>query len=184
VLSLTKILDYTSKIAVTCISALLIACEPLIFGGIAGLGGSSSFAIAQCSSGGPADLSGACRSTPISMGALEAIDSQVGSTSTINTLATTQQEPGTSMLNVTWLPYPGSVSGYYVYYGPTPETASTLATNLSAGTDNFDISAPSISYQPTLDLGLSTGSTVCFRILAYDTARVTFDWFSLQCTAV
>jgi hypothetical protein len=35
-----------------------------------------------------------------------------------------------------------------------------------------------------LQLGLNTGDTVCFRIQAYDTAGVPYDWAEVQCTAV
>ena len=102
------------------------------------------------------------------MGALEPVEAQ----SEVNTL------------NISWSPYPESISGYLVYYGSTPETTTTLASDLPSGTSNFDASAPSISYQPLVDLGLSTGDTVCFRIQAYDTARVTYDWADVQCTVV
>jgi hypothetical protein len=86
-------------------------------------------------------------------------------------------------LNINWSPYSESVSGYLVYYGSTPETTTTLASDLQSDTSNFDPSAPSISYQP-LQLGLNTGDTVCFRIQAYDTAGVPYDWAEVQCTAV
>ena len=181
--SLTKVLDYTSKIVVTCISALLIACEPLIFGGISGLGGSSSVTFAQCSSGGPADLSGACRSSSPTPGALEAIGPAISAVA-LNLATSTQSVQTGSTLNISWLPYPGTASGYFIYYGPTSDTASTLASDLSYNTSNFDASAPSVSYQPLLDLGLSMGDTVCFRILAYDTARVPYEWSEVQCRVV
>jgi hypothetical protein len=180
--SLTKVLDLTSKIAVTCISALLIACEPLIFGGISGLGGSSSFAVSQCASG-PADLSGQCRSATPTPGALEAIGPAI-SAAGLNVMASAQTEITGSALNISWSPYPGTAAGYYVYYGPTTDTATTLASDLAIGTANFDTSAPSVSYQPALDLGLNSGTTVCFRIYAYDTARVQYEWSEVQCRIV
>jgi hypothetical protein len=179
--SLTKVLDHTSKIAITCISALLIACEPLIFGGISGLGGSSSFAVSQCASG-PADLSGQCRSTTPTPGALEAIGPAISAVA-LNLATSTQSVQTGSTLNISWLPYPGTASGYFIYYGPTSDTATTLASDLSYNTSNFDAS-PSVSYQPLLDLGLSMGDTVCFRILAYDTARVPYEWSEVQCRVV
>ena len=180
--SLTKVLDLTSKIAVTCISALLIACEPLIFGGISGLGGSSSFAVSQCATG-PADLSGQCRSTTPTPGALEAIGPAISAVA-LNLATSVQSVQTGSTLNISWLPYPGIASGYFIFYGSTSDTATTLASDLSYNTSNFDASAPSVSYQPLLDLGLSMGDTVCFRILAYDTARVPYTWSEVQCTSV
>ncbi len=114
--SLTKVLGFTSKIAITCLSSLLMACEPLLFGG----GGSPSVAVTQCASG-PADLSGVCRdpSAP-TMGALETVESQVTSAA-VNTSTNIiiTQGAGASSLLVTWPPYQGTASGYLVYYGPT-----------------------------------------------------------------
>ena len=175
-------LDHTSKIAITCISALLIACEPLIFGGISGLGGSSSFSVTQCTSG-PADLSGACRNSSPTPGALEAIGAAT-SAAILSVTTSAQTEIAGSALNISWSPYPGTAAGYYVYYGPTTDTATTLASDLAIGTANLDTSAPSISYQPELELGVNAGATVCFRIYAYDTARVPYEWSDVQCRIV
>ena len=186
VLSLKKVLNSIVKLAVTCSCSLLIACEPLIFGGIAGVGGPSTIAVTQCASG-PADLSGVCRNIPaLTMGALEVIDSPVALAAAANIVPTSQQALGVSTLNIniSWSPYPGNVTGYYVYYGPTSDTAITLASDMSIGSANFNPAAPAVSYQPSLDLGLNTGVTVCFRILAYDTARVPYDWSEVQCTVV
>jgi hypothetical protein len=96
----------------------------------------------------------------------------------------TSDESAADTLNINWSPYPESVSGYLVYYGSTPETATTLASDLPIDGANLNASAPSVSYQPTLDLGLSTGNTVCFRILAYDAGRVPYSWSEVQCTVV
>jgi len=181
--SLTKVLNNTSKIVITCLSTLLIACEPLIFGGISGRGGSTSVAVAQCASG-PADLSGACRNmAALTPGALEPIEP--GTSAVALYVASTAQPVQTgSILNIAWSPYPGSATGYYVYYGPTSDTATNLASDLPIGVSNLNTSAPSVSYQPALDLGLNTGDSVCFRILAYDTARVPYTWSEVQCTVV
>jgi hypothetical protein len=184
VLSLKKVLNSIVKLAVTCSCSLLIACEPLIFGGIAGVGGPSTIAVTQCASG-PADLAGVCRNTSsLTPGALEAVGLQVASAAALNVSATAQSATSGSTLNIAWSPYPGSAAGYFVYYGPTSDTASTLASDLPNGAVNFDASAPSISYQPTLDLGLNTGENVCFRIFAYDSARVLYDWSTIQCVVV
>jgi uncharacterized repeat protein (TIGR02543 family) len=111
------------------------------------------------------DLSGQCRSSPASPGALEAID------------------PGTSPILVTWSPYPGSASGYIIYYGPTSTTATNRASDVPIGSTNFDPSAPTVSYQAQ-DLGLSPGDAVCFQIFAYDTAHALYNWSEVQCTVV
>jgi hypothetical protein len=181
--SLTKVFDFTSKIAITCLCSSLIACEPLLFGGVAGFSGSSSSGF-TCASG-PADLSGMCRNTSApSMGALEAVGTQTASAAAINSFATAQQETGSSVLNISWSPYQGTASGYFVYYGPTSDSTTTLASDIPIGAANFDSAAPAVSYQATLDLGLNTGDSVCFRILAYDTARVPYTWSEIQCTVV
>jgi hypothetical protein len=194
--STNKALRYTGKIAFVSLCSLLLGgCLPDLGGGSSGDSSLSSSAatfpgstIIQCSSGGPADLSGACRNTAaLTPGALEAIGSQVAPTNvSLGGFVTVQQTSDGSIddtLNINWSPYSESVSGYLVYYGSTPETATTLASDLPTDTSNFDASAPSISYQP-LQLGLNTGDTVCFRIQAYDTAGVPYDWAEVQCTAV
>jgi hypothetical protein len=192
-----KALRYTSKIAFVSLCSLLLGgCLPDLGGGSSGdsslssgTGALSGSTIIQCSSGGPADLSGACRNTAaLTPGALEAIGSQVVSANaSLGVFVAPQQTSDGSVadtLNINWSPYSESVSGYLVYYGSTPETTTTLASDLPSDTSNFDASAPSISYQPLQDLGLSTGDTVCFRIQAYDTAYVPYDWAEVQCTVV
>jgi hypothetical protein len=187
----TKVLDSVIKLAVIFSSSLLIACDPLIFGGVSGLGessgGSSPVAAAQCSNG-PADLSGVCRNTSApTMGALEAFGSATSAATSefaLNVAAAAMPVQTGSTLNITWSPYPGNALGYFIYYGPTSDTATTLVSDLSNGSSNFDASAPSAIYQPTLDLGMNTGDTVCFRIIAYDTARVPYDWSHVQCAIV
>ena len=180
--SLTKVSVFTSKIAITCLSSLLIACEPLLFGGVAGFAGSSSSGVTQCESG-PADLSGVCRNNIPTIGALEAVE-QTTTVAALNVNSAVLPAHTGSLLNIAWSPYPGIAAGYLVYFGSTVNTATTLASDLQIGMSNIDPSAPSISYEAMQDLGLSTGSTVCFRILAYDPAHVPYDWSEEQCSVV
>jgi hypothetical protein len=112
------------------------------------------------------------------------VDSANVSLSSFVAVQQTSDESIADTLNINWPPYPEGVAGYLVYYGSTPETATTLASDLPTDTSSFDASAPSINYQPLQDLGLNTGDTVCFRIQAYDTAGVPYDWAEVQCTAV
>ena len=196
--SINKALRYTSNIAfVGLCSLLLLGCLPpdqlaslstlngssdgSSSGGAAPVGGQ----ITQCTSG-PSDLAGVCRNnSALTMGAFEAVEPQVASAAALNTVATIQQVSAEATRNnIGWSPYPGSATGYYVYYGPTSDTANTLASDVPIDSTNLTASALTVSYQPTLDLGLSTGDTVCFRILAYDTGRVPYNWSELQCTVV
>ena len=197
--SINKALRYTSNIAfVSLCSLLLVGCLPpdqlSALGGGGSSGGSSSGGtapvggqITQCTIG-PADLAGACRNTSaLTPGALEAIGPEIASAAALNIVAAAQEVSIGSVpntLNIAWSPFPGSASGYFVYYGPTSDTANTLASDLPIDGANLNASAPTISYQPTVDLGLSTGDTVCFRILAYDTGRVPYTWYETQCTVV
>lgn len=121
--------------------------------------------VTQCSGSGLAttDLSGQCRASAPTPGALVAID------------------PSTFPIVVTWSPYSGSASGYIIYYGPSSTTATNLASDVPIGTANFDPAAPTVSYQAQ-DLGLSPGSAVCFQIFAYDTAHALYNWSEVQCT--
>jgi hypothetical protein len=179
--SLTKVFDFTSKIAITCLCSSLIACEPLLFGGVAGFAGSSSGGF-FCVSG-PADLSGQCRSETPTPGALEAIGQETSAVA-LNVAVTAQSIQSGLTLNIAWSPYPGIAAGYFVYYGPTSDTATALASDLPLSTANFNVSAPTISYNPTVDLGLSRGDTVCFLILAYDAGHLPYAWSQEQCTVV
>lgn len=176
-----KASDLASKLVISCLCLSLIACEPVLFGGVASLGDSSSSGVTQCESG-PADLSGVCRSSTPTMGALEA--NEAGTTTAVSNETATQLVQSGSTLNIAWSPYPGIAAGYFVYYGPTVDTAITLASDLQIGIANFNPSAPSISYETMLDLGLNIGNAVCFRILAYDSSLVPYDWSEVQCTIV
>lgn len=186
--SISTALRYTCNFAIAGVCAIfLTACNPLAKLGGSSDGSSSVSSFAQCANG-PADLSGQCRNTSaLTPGALEAIGTQEALAIALNTFATAQQVSAGSTpntLNIAWSPYPGSVSGYYVYYGSASDTTTNLASDLPIGVSNLNTSAPSVSYQPALDLGLNTGDSVCFRILAYDTARVPYTWSEVQCTVV
>ena len=198
-LSISTALRYTISMVMAGLCSILLACKPpdslsgqlsSVLGGSSS-GGSSSggsapptVATVECSSG-PADLAGECRSTSaLTPGAFEAIGSDGASVATLSNSATAQLVTVHPTLNITWSPYPGNAWGYYVYYGPTPDTATTLASDLPIGAGNFNASAPSVSYQPTLDLSLNTGDAVCFRIQAYDAGGKPFSWSDVQCTVV
>ena len=117
------------------------------------------------------------------MGALEAVGQETTAV-VLNVATTAQSVQSNSTLNIAWSPYPGIATGYFVYYGPTVDTATTFASDLQIGLENFNPSAPSITYDAMQDFGLSAGNTVCFRILAYDPAHVPYDWSEAQCTVV
>lgn len=70
-------------------------------------------------------------------------------------------------LTLSWNVNPDQIDGYYIFYGPTGNTAVTQITN-TADLTNFDISAPTVSYDAALDLGVQSGQQVCFRIKAYN----------------
>lgn len=175
--SIITALRCTSKIAIAGLGTVLIAgCLPP---GGAQLGDSSSATGAigspvgpvavsqstQCSGSGfvAIDLSGQCRVSTPTPGALEAVD------------------PSALPIRVTWSPYPGTTSGYIVYYGPTSTTATNLASDVPIGTADFDPAAPVVTYQAQ-DLGLSPGNAVCFQVFAYDTAHAVLNWSEVQCT--
>jgi hypothetical protein len=140
------------------------------------------------SSGGPCtgtglaavDLSGQCRVATTTPGALEAVDGSV--TATAAGVSLTTANAAIAPVNVAWQPAPDPVAGYVIYYGPTPDTASVLLSDLSTG--SYDPAAPSASYDPARDLGMSSGGSVCFNIFAYDTARALSSSPQLVCTTV
>ena len=196
--SINTALRYTCTIVMAGLCSLLLACKPPdplsgqlnnafgVSSGGSSSGGSAPPAAAtvQCSSG-PADLSGQCRNTAaLTPGAFQATGADGTSVATLSDSATAQLVPVRPPLNIAWTPYPGNAWGYYVFYGPTPDTATTLASDLPIGAGNFNASAPSVSYQPTLDLSLNVGDAVCFRIEAYDAGGKPFSWSDVQCTVV
>ena len=199
-LSISTALRYTISMVMAGLCSILLACKPpdslsgqlnSVLGGSFSGGSSSggtvppaSTAVFQCSSG-PADLSGQCRNTAaLTPGAFQATGADGTSVATLSDSATAQLVPVRPPLNIAWTPYPGNAWGYYVFYGPTPDTATTLASDLPIGAGNFNASAPSVSYQPTLDLSLNVGDAVCFRIEAYDAGGKPFSWSDVQCTVV
>jgi hypothetical protein len=85
-------------------------------------------------------------------------------TVSISVTCSTCASVSTQSLNVSWLASPGSVIGYYVYYGATASTASTFASTVTGPSTTYSTSAK--------DLNLQTGSQVCFRVKAYNTVGV------------
>ena len=73
-----------------------------------------------------------------------------------------------TVLELAWTPNPESVSGYIVYYNPTEDTATIVASNLPIESDNFSPASPSIEYNAGYDLGLNKDANVCFKIRAYN----------------
>ena len=140
-----------------------------------GTSGGGTSGSALCASTGLAavDLSGQCRdTTQPTMGALEA-SGGTGVTALVAATGTSQS------LIVAWQPAPEPVAGYIVYYGSTADTATVLLSDLPAG--SYDPAAPSVSYDPARDLGVSSGSPVCFRIFAYDATRTLSSTSQLEC---
>ena len=86
-------------------------------------------------------------------------------------------------LEVSWPPNPESISGHLVYYGPTEDTATTVASDLPVTSSNFNPQAPSVKYNAALDLGLNSGSNVCFRIRAYNNSGLS-EWSKTACGAI
>jgi hypothetical protein len=97
-------------------------------------------------------------------------------------------EPPTSatdtLLNLGWQPSPESITGYLVYYGTTPDSATTLVSDLAIGSEGFDANTPSMRYYATRDLKLNPGDPVCFRIRAYYGNNVLSDWSQATCGTV
>jgi len=69
-----------------------------------------------------------------------------------------------SVVTVSWDPNPEYVSGYWVVYGDTPDTATTLVSDLLTESGDFNPSAPSVFYSAAADLGANPGDQVCFRV--------------------
>lgn len=73
------------------------------------------------------------------------------------------------IIALSWVPSIDPVSGYVIYYGPTPQTAVNRAVQLPA-TALEDSESPSYSFNAGIDLGLSEGESVCFRLTSYKDA--------------
>ncbi len=86
-------------------------------------------------------------------------------------------------LEISWLPNPDNISGYMVYYGPTEDTATTVASNLPIESGSFNPASPSMEYNAGLDLGLDHGASVCFRIRAYNDVGLS-NWSGSACGIV
>ncbi len=66
---------------------------------------------------------------------------------------------GDETVTLAWNPNTDSVLGYIVYYGPTPDTATNIAT---------ETSSTSVLLMRNSDLRLNLGDRICFRLKAYD----------------
>ncbi|MEA3411100.1 MAG: Ig-like domain-containing protein [Pseudomonadota bacterium] len=67
-------------------------------------------------------------------------------------------------VTLSWDPNPENVSGYWVVYGDTPESATTYLSDLVTESGDFNPSAPAVIYSAAADLGANTGDQVCFRV--------------------
>jgi hypothetical protein len=155
-----------------------------------GSGGSSSpspespspVAEARCSTGGPEDISGQCRNSPPTMGALEAGGATGVASAAVASLSAPQLN--SRPLEVTWQPIADNVSGYMVYFGKTADTANVLVSNLPTNAGLYNPSAPTVTYDSGRDLGLYAGDSACFRIFAYDSTNAISGQPTLVCTVV
>lgn len=85
-------------------------------------------------------------------------------------------------VTLSWQPNSDPIAGYIVYYGPTADGATTLATQLSLS--SIDPQAPSVSFNAGTDLGLNYGDGICFRLRAYNSANVMSDWSGAACGTI
>lgn len=129
---------------------------------------------ASCGSGMAArDLSGQCRASPPTPGALEAIDGTNVTMASVQSLAVAKS--ASQLVQVNWQPFGSNTTGYTVYYGTSANTVNVLVS---------DINATSVTYDSVRDLGLYAGDTVCLRIDAYNSARTVVDQISLGCRVI
>ena len=89
------------------------------------------------------------------------------------------------VLSLSWEPNPATdgVAGYIVYRGPSAVNATQQVSNLSVSSGVIDPNAPAVTYNAGLDLGLSLGAQVCFRLKAYNAAGQS-DFSTAACTTI
>jgi hypothetical protein len=87
-------------------------------------------------------------------------------------------------IRINWQPNTDPVAGYVVYYGPTPDTATTTAAELPVTNTAFNAVAPSVSFNAGQDLGLRDGQSVCFRLRAYNSSNTLSDWSAPACGVI
>ncbi|MDH3311346.1 MAG: hypothetical protein OEM48_01410 [Gammaproteobacteria bacterium] len=119
------------------------------------------------------DLSGQCRASPPTPGALEAIDGTNVTMASVQSLAVAKS--ASQLVQVNWQPFGNNTTGYTVYYGTSANTVNVLVS---------DINATSVTYDSVRDLGLYAGDTVCLRIDAYNSVRTVVDQISLGCRMI
>ena len=93
-----------------------------------------------------------------------------------------ERAPDTELL-LSWLPNPDEIFGYIVYYGPAADATVAVASVLSVTDDDFDPQAPWVRYNARLDLDVDEGSTVCFRLRAYNNVGES-DFSGAACGAI
>jgi hypothetical protein len=139
--------------------------------------------VVQCGSGMAArDLSGQCRASPPTMGALEAIDGTNVAMASVVSL--TVARSASQLVQVSWQPFGNHTAGYMIYYGTSANTVNVLVSDLSLNSGLISPSSPSVTFDSVRNLGLYAGDTVCFRIDAYNSARTVVDQASLGCRAI
>ncbi|MBK8161623.1 MAG: discoidin domain-containing protein [Gammaproteobacteria bacterium] len=81
----------------------------------------------------------------------------------------TDEDISNVLLTLTWQPNVGSVQGYKVFFGPTPESVSTEISDITNTlSTSFNPAIPAIAYDSWYTLRLLPGDNVCFRVRAYN----------------
>ncbi len=91
--------------------------------------------------------------------------------------------PQGQKLTLQWAPSPGHVTGYLVFYGPTPSMASTQISDVSLSEPGFNAQAPSMQFDTWRDLNARPGDNVCFRVRSYGATGLS-AWSSAVCSGV
>lgn len=86
-------------------------------------------------------------------------------------------------LTLQWIPSPGRVSGYLVFYGSAPSMASAQISDIPVNMPGFNPQAPSMQYDAWRDLNARPGDNVCFRVRAYDSTGLS-AWSAPVCSGV
>lgn len=100
-----------------------------------------------------------------------ASDSQLTSINAVVHQADSNSSPDDNLLALAWLPSDGDLLGYIVYYGPSPVSATMIASETSSA---------SVKFYRQADLGLDPGDSVCFRLKAVNLAGLS-DFSGAAC---
>lgn len=97
--------------------------------------------------------------------------------------STSNEGTNDAQIIISWNQNPNPVIGYKIFHGSSPESASTLLSDILVTSKNFIPETPSVTFNAINELNLKVGDSICFSIKAYNMIGMS-DFSSAKCVTI